>query len=179
MLSVKINGLAELQAALDQLPVQIERNIVRGALRASGKVMQAAAKSRAPQAAPSQVNAKQYGGRFGLLADSIKINGARLKKGRLVAGVSAGGAVKGGGDAYYAGWVEFGTKPHIIKARRGGRLALGGRKSVRHPGARKKPFMRPALNAAAQAAVLAFGNYVKGRLTKQGINSPDLTIDNS
>jgi HK97 gp10 family phage protein len=55
----------------------------------------------------------------------------------------------GDNDAFYARMVEFGTQRHIIKARKGGMLNINGRlvSQVDHPGARAKPFMRPAFAA--------------------------------
>lgn len=182
-LQIKVKGLAELEKALRELPAKIEANIMRGALRAGAKSLQAEARQRAPMGPPSQLNKARYGGRAGLLRDSIRVTGVRLVKGRMTVGVEVGGKVKdskkgAGGDAYYAYWVEMGTKPHIIRARkRGGkrgRLAPGGRTSVMHPGAQAQPFMRPALDAGGEAAVRAAGEYIRNRLaTKHGINVPD------
>ena len=47
------------------------------------------------------------------------------------------------------------------------------RTAVFHPGARKNPFMKIALDSQAQAAVERVGEYIRGRLTKQGIEIPD------
>jgi HK97 gp10 family phage protein len=56
--------------------------------------------------------------------------------------------------APYAGFVEFGTKPHIIRPKSpGGVLAfkIGGRqvfaKMVHHPGTKPQPYVRPAFEA--------------------------------
>lgn len=63
--------------------------------------------------------------------------------------------------AYIARFLELGTAPHEIRARRGRLLRLrGGRlvRSVRHPGARPYPFMTPAFEASkgrADAAIAA------------------------
>lgn len=57
----------------------------------------------------------------------------------------------GGGEAFYARWVEFGTAPHNV-ARGGGTVA--GRRSLAsggglgHPGARAQPFFFPAYRAS-------------------------------
>jgi len=58
-----------------------------------------------------------------------------------------------GPDTPYAGYVEFGTKPHVIEAKNGKSLAftMGGRtvlvKKVNHPGTRAQPYVRPAFEA--------------------------------
>lgn len=163
MFDVKIRGLAELEKALAELPAKIERNIVRSALRAAAKVTLEEAKRQVPV-------------RSGKLRDSLRVS-TRVVKGKPVATITAGGSKKGA--PFYAHLVEFGAKPHFIKASKAKALAVGGGrlKSVHHPGARKHPFMRPALDATKQAAVLAFGQAVKAKLTKQGIDTPDLTVD--
>lgn len=77
-------------------------------------------------------------------------------------------------SAGYAGYVEYGTKPHIIrprraavlafpasgtsrrlsgKARKGGALAFA--KMVRHPGTKPQPFMVPGAQRALESVGLA------------------------
>lgn len=170
----EVKGLADLQRALDQLPAKIEANIMRGALRAGAKVILADAKRRVPVAEPNDENQRLYGGRAGLLRDSLRIS-TRMRRGQLLVSIKAGGKVKGGGDAYYAHFVEYGTKPHLIKAGPGKFLPLGNGflTQVQHPGARKNPFMRTALDQSAQAAIEATREYVRKRLaTKHGIDVP-------
>lgn len=64
-----------------------------------------------------------------------------------------GMAITIGPDTPYAGYVEFGTKPHEIRAKNAKALSffVGGRrvtvKSVHHPGTKAKPFVRPAFDA--------------------------------
>jgi len=38
---------------------------------------------------------------------------------------------------------------------------------VEHPGAEQRPFMRPALDSASQAAVQATADYIRNRLAKE------------
>jgi len=100
----------------------------------------------------------------------------RIRSGRdHTARVIAGGKVKGGGIAYYARFVELGTAAHVIKAPPGAKLNVHGifRSSVIHPGAKKKPFLRPAMDGQAQPAVQAMREYIRNRLsTKEGIDVP-------
>lgn len=152
-----VKGLAELQKFLDELPVKMEKNIMRGALRAGMKPVQAEAKST-------------VGVVSGELRDGLKIS-TNAKGGVVTARLRATGI-----HAFVARWVEFGTAAHLIKAKL---LAFKGRfaKSVDHPGAKPKPFMRPALDNKAQDAVIAAGNYIKNRLaTKQGLDTSDIEI---
>lgn len=58
-----------------------------------------------------------------------------------------------GPDTFYANYVEFGTKPHVIEAKNKKALAftMNGQKvvvkKVNHPGTRAQPFVRPAFDA--------------------------------
>jgi HK97 gp10 family phage protein len=162
MSDVKVKGLSELQAALDSLPAKIEANIMRGALRAGANVIRAEAKALVPH-------------QSGTLADSIR-TAVSLRRGTVTASVRAGGRGKNGkASAYYAHMVEGGTKAHIIKARPGSALNLGGTAvmSVQHPGAKARPFMRPAFDSRQQQAVEAVREYIRTRLaTKHGIDVP-------
>jgi HK97 gp10 family phage protein len=173
--TTEVKGLADLQRALDQLPAKIEQNIMRGALRAGAKVILEDAKRRVPVATPNAENQRLYGGREGLLRDSIRLT-TRSRRGQLTVNITAGGdKVKGGGDAYYAHFVEFGTKPHTITAGPGKFLPLGNGflKSVMHPGSRPNPFMRNALDQNVTQSVEAVREYVRQRLAvKHGIDVP-------
>jgi HK97 gp10 family phage protein len=171
MSETTVKGLADLQRALDQLPEKIEKNIMRGALRAGAKLLLEDARALCPMGPPSGENARIYGGREGLLRDSIRVK-TRSKRGRVTAAVVAGGKDKKGGGAYYAHFVEYGTTPHVIKARAGKLLAIGVSK-VNHPGARAKPFMRPALDKNVATSVQAAAEYIRARLaSKHGIDVP-------
>lgn len=164
MTEVRLLGLAELQRALETLPAKIEANIMRGAMAAGAKVLAEEAKDRVPE-------------RTGALAQSIRY-GARYdrKTGRMVGRVRVGGRGKGKrAAAFYAHMVEFGTAAHIIKAPPGARLNVRGLflTSVSHPGAKRQPFLRPALDAGAAAALQAVSDYVRRRLAvKHGIDVP-------
>jgi HK97 gp10 family phage protein len=173
---VQVKGLAALQAALDQLPAKVEANIMRGAMRAGAKVIQAEAKRLVPVSPPNAENVRLYGGYEGLLRDSIRVR-IKLRRGTVTASVRAGGGkVKGTGDAYYARWVEYGTKAHSITAATAGALAIkGGRPvhTVAHPGAQPKPYLRPALDGKARDAVEAVAAYIRQRLAlKHGLDVP-------
>lgn len=146
-------GLAELHKALQQLPVEIERKLLQGALRAGLKEMQAAAKANVPV-------------KSGALRDSIKVR-VRNKKDRWRL---KGSVVAGNKTAYYAHMVEFGTAAHLIKPKNRKSLFFAGvmRELVEHPGAAPKPFMRPAFDAAAAAAINAFADKMRTGLLTVG-----------
>jgi hypothetical protein len=96
-----------------------------------------------------------------------------------------GGLVKAilkatGKHARVAHLVEFGTKAHTITAKGKKAISFGGLlfQSVHHPGAKPHPFMRPALDQQAQAAVIAAGEYVKRRLaTKYDLDTAHITVE--
>ena len=195
MSEIRVKGLSELNAALQTLPAKIEANVLRSALRAGANVIKDEAKRLVPVSAPNSRNKKRYGFRAGTLRDSIRVS-ARVKNGRVTASVYAGGQTKSGAEVYYASWVEFGTAAHAImakqangknaarrlnrQAKRSGSLQIGGRfvgSVVMHPGSRPRPFMRPALDGRAQAAVLAAAEYIKKRLAlKHGIDASNVEI---
>lgn len=180
MADTHVKGLADLQRELNALPANIERNVMRGALRAGSLVFQREAQARINNAPPNKRNAQRYGGRIGLLRQSVRISVA-VRNGVVRAFVKAGGKVKGGGLAYYASWVEKGTKPHVIKVKQAKGLAIGGAATgrswtvaqVNHPGAKPHPFMVPAFDVGSRPAVIAVREYIRKRLaTKHGVKVP-------
>jgi HK97 gp10 family phage protein len=175
---VHVTGLSELNKFLEDLPVKIERNILRSALRQGANVILAAARSGVPVGPTSSENAKIYGGYAGALRDSLHVS-TRSNGGTVIGRVVAGGKMKSGADVYYAHFIEYGTRPHRIENLNKKAIAFGGQifKSVEHPGAPPHPFLRPALDARAQDAVVAFGNQIKARLTKEGIDVADIMVE--
>lgn len=167
MADVTVQGLAELDALLKQLPTRIEANILRGAVRAGQKVV----RDRAVQEAPAD---------SGELRRSIRVRTdfRAQRRGFVRADVVAGNAT-----AWYAGLIEFGTgpyysgpgttskrAPYVIKpTRREGALYFGGtiRKAVTHPGIRPQPYMAPAAELLEGPALDAFVAYVQKRLPKE------------
>lgn len=162
MLKTQFKGLDELQKALDQLPVNVERKLVRGALRAGQKVVLDQAKAGIHNIS-------------GELAASLRISTRKGKNGQVSARVIAGNKT-----AFYAHMVEFGTARHLIKPKNRKSMVVAGmmREVINHPGANKRPFMRPAADAAANegsAAMEAFKDYMRKRLDKELDKLPDET----
>lgn len=161
-LGCKINGGAALNAAMQRLPAKIEANVMRGALRDGAKAVRDDAEQRIKS-------------RSGRLAASVRI-GTIVRNGRVTAYVRAGKGGKKGAAVFYAHMVEFGTAAHVIKAPPGAKLRVNGLffDSVNHPGARKSPFLRPALDTKASDALSRATGYARRRLaTKYGIETPD------
>lgn len=154
MAEVRIEGLADLHKLMQELPAKIESNALRGGLRAAAKVIEAEAKRLAPV---GTVNGS------GDLRASVRAS-VRSRNGKVEATVKAGSK-----KAWYARLVEFGTAAHLIRPKNRKSLFFAGlaREQVNHPGAKKKPFMRPALDAKAQQAVQTLADYLRNRLPKE------------
>jgi hypothetical protein len=180
-----IKGLAELQSFLDQVAPKVERNIMRGALRAGIKLMKDEAVLNCPVGLPSSEGRRLYGGYEGALRDSIRI-GTNAKGGRVTARVIAGGKTYHGVDVFYTHIIEGFWKTHtatpypIAAFGKGKSLFFGGvfAKHVMHPPIVAHPFLRPALDREAQSAVIAAAEYMKKRLaTKEGMDTAHIMIE--
>src|ERR1035437_278908 len=117
MSDVHVTGLTDLQRFLDELPAKLQKNVMRGALRAGMNEIKPVA----------QQNVHSVSGE---LAKGLKV-GTKSKGSIVTASLKATGPHR-----RVAHLVEFGTKPHTIKAKDGGALAFAGGvyKSVQHPG---------------------------------------------
>lgn len=157
-----VKGLAELNAFLQAVPVKVEKNVLRGMLRAGMNTVKPVAQQNIHSVS-------------GLLAKGLKV-GTRARGGRVTATLRVTGR-----HASIAHLLEFtGAKPHQITAKVAKALGLSGGayRSVRHPGFAKHPFMRPALDQQQRAAVVAAGEYAKTRLaTKEGLDTSHVFID--
>lgn len=162
MSDATVTGLKELQAFLDQLPAKVEANIMRAALRQGANVVRAQAQANVPV-------------KSGLLKAGIKVS-TRSRRGVVTASIKAGGK-----HGFLAKWLEYGTAAHFIKPKNAKSLFFAGlmRDSVDHPGVKPKPFLRPALDSQAQAALLAVGEAIKKRLAKQGLDASGVDLEPS
>lgn len=88
---VNVKGLSQLQAFLDSLPAKVEKNIMRGAMRAGAKVLREEVKAGAAVLS-------------GQMRDGIKVV-TNSRRGRVTAGVRARGP-----HGYLATFHEYGTK---------------------------------------------------------------------
>ena len=95
-MSDAVLGIEQAIESLNELDRKLQRKIIRKGVRAGGKVMQAAAKSEAPN-------------RSGKLSSKIKVRAAKSKKGSI--GVTIGvGAKDFTGEAFYAGFLTYGWR---------------------------------------------------------------------
>ncbi len=150
-----ITGGRELDAFLQTLSVKVEKNIMRSALRAGANVFKDDVKANIPVES-------------GDLRATVRVS-TQAKSGTVTASLKVGGK-----KAFYWHFVEFGTAAHRIGPKNAKALALSGVVVgfVHHPGARPKPFMRPAFDNKAGAAIDAVATQIRARLTLEGINAP-------
>ena len=148
----KIDGLSELDKALKQLPARVEKNVMRGTIRAAAMVVRNQAKQLVPV-------------KTGNLKRSLRVSG-KSKGNRISAEIIAGGGKK---NVYYAHMVEFGTKRHTIKAKSGKALNIDGGAFSRanHPGIAPRSFMRTAMDTSTNEAFAKAVDYAKTRLIKE------------
>lgn len=153
----KVKGLAEMHRTLQELPVKLERNILRSALVAGARVVANEAKAQVPKDT-------------GELARGIKVSSG-TRRGRVTAKVKTTGP-----HGFIAPWLEYGTGAHRIVAKDGGFLLVGGSfvKSVEHPGIKPRPFFRPAIDQKQMDAINTVAYRIKARMTKEGLNTPDV-----
>lgn len=155
MSEVHVTGLKELAQFLDELPGKLQSNVMRGALRAGMKPVLVEAKAGAAYAT-------------GELRDGLKISTA--SKG----GVVTGSIKAKGPHGFLANFIEYGTGANrtrpLLKPRR--------KWPANRRGQPARPFMRPALDGQAEAAVIAAAEYMKERLaTKHGLDTADIAIE--
>lgn len=164
-----ISGLKELDSMLKNLPANIEKKVLKGALRAGQKVLSNAVK----------MNLRQNGSvGTGELEKSVRV---RFKRQSEKFGWVRSYVIVGNKKAYYGHWLEYGTAsyyagsgrtvgaPYEITPKVGGSLLLGGllRESVMHPGIRPKPFVRPAVDSHTDAALDQVVLYMQKRIPKE------------
>lgn len=130
---VTVQGLGRLQRKLKRFPEVAEREI-RKTMESIASEVVALAKSLAPRDS-------------GELAESIGWTWGDAPKGALVLGEVRGRASSGnlrltiyagGGVAFYARWVEFGTSAHVN---------AGIFEGTEHPGTNAQPFFFPSWRA--------------------------------
>ncbi len=185
-MTIRLKGGPELLRLLDELPKNLERNVIRGGLRAGAKVIQQQAKANVPV-------------RTGQLKRTIGI-GTRAEGAKLSSYIKLRG--KG---SYLGVFVEYGVAPHLIsvsnadmpvletrhgprpvsigtmnKMLKRGSLKIGENfvgPVVMHPGHAAKPFLRPALDQKAEEAVNAMGAYIAHRVQIGDLRAPALEVD--
>jgi hypothetical protein len=164
MLSWKINGGKELDALMQQLPVEVETKILRNGLAAGANIIRDEARGLIHR-------------RSGLTAEAIKTSrSTNPGEGYVVAKVRLDRRRR-----FIGYFLEYGVAAHQIWVSGGkGSLVINGvpiGKQVWHPGFAPMPFMRPALDAKAGEAVQAVTNYLTSYLKWGTITAPVVSVD--
>lgn len=161
MSDTNIKGGAELQRFLDQLAPKIEKNIMRGGMRQGANVSKKEAQLQLTASGSVET---------GLLKKGLKVS-TNSKAGRVTASLKVKGK-----HAYLARWIEYGVAAHGV-AKGAKRKSGKGQGGILHPGFAPRPFLRPALDNKVPEIVAAVANYVKNRLTTQGLDVSEVEID--
>ena len=160
-----IKGFKELDEALKQFPIKLQRNILRHAVKQGANVIKRAAIAMAPV------------GKTGKLRRAIKVGVGKKRKNIYAVTYIVGLNKK---LAWYGRLVEMGAAAHIIKIRRKKALTIDDKivgTVVKHPGiVHRKPFMRPAIDNYAGQAILAIKNDLIQGIEK---NLPVMAVDDN
>lgn len=161
----KVEGLKELEAAL----LEMEQVGAVDALKSSMMYATEPTLNRMKATVPvGDGKGKDYKGNpktAGRLKSSIFQVPTTVKNSPHAASVYVGVLGK---NAYYAGWVEYGTAPHYVnkgadRASGSGKVInkIAGKKGIAnvsnmHPGAKPKPFVGPAFDATQETMLTRF-----------------------
>ena len=137
---ITFQGIDELGQVLDGLPGKFGDQVVDKILRKA--------------AGPMVREAKALSSNADVTGDTTKSIGiiANRRRNSITIGPRRGNGFKG----YHAHLLEYGTAPHLIKAKAAGGLLVwagGAATQVQHPGSAAQPFMRPAFDSTGTAMV--------------------------
>ncbi len=139
-----VKGQLEVERKFANMNRQIQLKIGKKALRKGGNIIKKAAQDNVRSTSTTIAKSLTVVTSKGL-AVFVTTKKKKLKSGLV--------------DAFFAQWVELGTRPHKIKNRKKGKktiLAGNGKffgAEVNHPGTKARPYLRPALDKKAKAAV--------------------------
>lgn len=153
MADLAVTGMNELRAAFEQMPARLVKGSVRVGLRKGANLVRNQARQNFNSAGgPNELT--------GALKASIRVTARRGSPTRVVFNVVAGAlsaAQKkkfGADSAYYALWVEQGhINRKLGQALRGGKARLSAARAASTSNTPAHPFMRPAIESKAQAAI--------------------------
>lgn len=154
----KIEGAKELDDLLKQLPGRVAGRVAANSLRSGARIIRDEAKRQVPVDT-------------GDLQKSIKVlTGRTAKRDSRIVHVGVFGK-----DSRLAHLVEFGTAAHRIATKTKQVLAfLVGysrvyARSVQHPGAKEKPFLRPAADAKVGEVVAEIGRVIGDGIEREAV----------
>ncbi len=160
---VKLEGLPELNARLDKLSKDLQKEVLVGAMRKALDKAKSEAQGRAPLAVAPPYAAK--GGKYkgkdhpGYLKKAFRVQRVRQKSPFLI-------EVQLQNNAYYALWVEYGHR--LVRggsARKGRRNQKGSYWAHILP----QPFMRPTFQSQKEYMLSEVQVALQRRLKKRGV----------
>jgi HK97 gp10 family phage protein len=171
--NLQVLGLSEVLRNIEQFPKKFQRRIVNSALRDASKPITSATRKAAPvRSGALRRSVRPTTVRAGKIGPVMLIHVGIRRKYTSRRNVSTpGGKVrmsfKREEDAFYAKFVEFGAKAHLIKANKKA-LKINGRfvGKVRHPGTKRQDFFSRTIDATAQTSTQVFAKQVQVRLAQ-------------
>ena len=163
MVTLKLRGFEEISRRLSLLRTDVARGFLKGSLRRLADFVA----SEVRKAAPVGRTTSEHGPTGGTLRRAIGVAARKAHQNmqaRMVVGIDS--------RAFYWKFIEFDTKPHTIKAGKGKVLWFGGEahKSVKHPGTKARPFIRPTWDRIKTRLPKMFADDVSALLKKHGLN---------
>lgn len=178
--TVTIKGLKELNDALAQLPRNIGRNVLRGAVRAGAAVVRDEAKRQAPVDTGTLRRAiyhKQIREQSSAVRQVFYVG---VRRGKQYRSLTTKGGKDRSMDAYYAGFVEYG---HFARRSKDGKFRKLMRKTDRGQANNQvmaemvqsgevrwipaRPYMRPAWAVTKEQALKALSEYIAKRIPEE------------
>lgn len=167
VVGTQIIGLADVKAKFELLGQRLATNVCRRGLVAGAGVIRDDARPRIPKRTG---NLKKN-----LIAESrgiFKDGSGKPVEHRAVVIVRRKFKGKGYPPRTYAHFVEYGTAPHSLGKGSIRKVFKGSKKTVRqvgklHPGAKAKPFLRPAFDAKKFEAVRVIERKIREELDKE------------
>jgi len=156
MKRIHIEGAEAIAMMLKELPIKLQKNVMRTALNAGSAVYKR----------DMQLNVPVDDGD---LKGTIRVS-SRINKDTVESYAKVGGK---GTKAFYAHMVEYGTNAHVINAKtpKGLKFKYNGMwvntMQVLHTGAIAKPFVRPAFDNKSDEATQAVAGKIRERLSEQ------------
>ena len=147
---IKLKGFEEISRKLKELDSKVSNKIVRKGVSKMAQIVRKDMRARSPN-------------KTGTLRKELRYKITRLKTGGFNAEVGAFN------KAFYANFIEKGTKKHTIKPKKGNKvISFGGRSaaSVSHPGTKARPFIEPALKSKQNEAVREAGRIIMSEILK-------------
>lgn len=171
--SINVAGLDQLQRALQQLPQQLAKNVLRGAVAAGARVIRDEARRRAPIYNGPDGSVPRGVIRRAIYAGSSRELTNALQQGYIV-NVRSGkkyqalGKKKRNADAFFAPWVEYG---HYVVPRRPAGVSIRSQRAKHRTSGGQfvaaRPFMRPAFESKKNEAVQVIKDYLAERIPRE------------